>query len=586
MVHYRQPIVSVLAHVDHGKTSLLDYIRNSTIAKKEAGGITQHIGASEISKESLLKMCSGYMKEIDFDGLLFLDTPGHEAFSYLREKGGSLADICILVIDITEGLKPQTIECIQILKNNKTPFCIAANKIDKITGWENHQGCSFTESFNKQEESVKKDFELKMYQLVGTLYEHGFNVDLFSRVTSFETTIALIPISARTGEGVIDLMSILVGLASKYLKENLKSEISTDRGEGVILEAKETIGIGKTIDVILYDGCISKKDTIIAGTKNGEPVVSKVKAILKEKIGPKKENAFCETVSAATGVKISAIGLDEDSVGFPVVFLKNDKKTDEEIAKMKSLFSEELKICPDEKGIIIKADTLGSIHALCGILKNKNIKIKSAEIGNAKKEDIALAEVAEDKYKVIVAYNTAIPNDIETLAKEKGIKIIRDKVIYHLIEQYELFAEELKKTEKSSFFKKTTLPFKIKFMPQCMFRKSHPFIGGFEVLGGTARTDVQLMDEQGNAVGKIDQIQANGKNIHKAEKEEKVAISSDYFNYEKNIREKDIFYPFLNNETIDLIKNKISAELDYLSEDEKKILAEIEKIKRKKLFES
>ena len=585
MVYYRQPIVSVLAHVDHGKTTLLDYIRKSSIAKKEAGGITQHIGASEITKETLLNMCSKYIKEVDFDGLLFLDTPGHEAFSYLREKGGNLADLCILLVDITEGIKPQTKECIQILKNNKTPFCIAANKIDKITGWKCFPDADFNESFSKQDESVKKDFELKMYQLIGEFYENGFNADLYSRVDSFEKTIALIPICARSGEGVIDLISILVGLASKYLKENLKTTCSTGVGEGVILEAKDIVGVGKTIDVILYEGCISQKDVIITGTKSGEPVVSKVKAIIQEKIGPKKEMNFCKTVSAAIGVKISALGINEESVGFPIVFLKDEKKTKEEIQKMKALFKEELNIDTDESGVIIKSDTIGSIHALCGILKNKNIKIKSAQIGSVKKEDIALSEVADDKYKAILAYNANVPEDIQIMAKQRGITILQEKVIYHLIEQYEDFVEEMKKSNNTSFLKQIPLPSKIKLLPECIFRKNNPFIGGFEVLSGTLKKDIQLMNEAGTVSGKVDQIQLNGKNMQKAEQGEKVAISSNYFNYGKNIKEKDIFYSFLNNETMNLLKEKIIEEPDFLSADEKKTLLEIEKIKRKKLLE-
>jgi len=584
MVHYRQPIVSILAHVDHGKTTLLDYIRKSSIAQKEAGGITQHIGASEITKEDLLKMCAKYTKDIEFDGLLFLDTPGHEAFSYLREKGGSLADISVLVIDITEGIKPQTIECINILKNNKTPFCIAASKIDKISGWKSSPDASFKESYSEQDESVKKDFELKMYALIGSLYEYGFNTELYSRVDSFEKTICLIPISARTGEGISDLISILVGLASKYLKDNLRSEISTDMGEGVILEVKEVVGIGKTIDVILYDGVICRKDIIIAGSQSKEPVISKVKAILKEKIGPRRENIFCKSVTAATGVKISATGIGEENVGFPVVFLKDQKKAEEEVRKMKSLFQEELKIDIDDEGVIIKADTIGSIHALCGILKTKNIKIMMADIGNVKKEDITLAEVAQDKYKVVMAYNTVVPEDIELIAKERGIRIIKERVIYHLIEIYETFAEEMKAKEKSSFLGKITLPFKIKFMPHCVFRKNKPFVGGFEILKGDAKTDVQLMDIYGNTAGKISQIQLNGKNISKANEGEKVAISSDYFNYKKNINEKDIFYSFLNNETISRLKEKSREDTDFLSREEKETLNEIEKIKREKLF--
>src|SRR3989338_2864609 len=152
----RQPIISILAHVDHGKTSLLDYIRSSRVAAGEAGGITQHIGASEVPKEQIEKICGAFLKKMNIKlqlpGLLFIDTPVHAAFDLLRKRGGSLADIAILVVDITEGLKPQTIEAIQILKNYKTPFVIAANKVDKIVGWASEKHAQFSETIQSQPE--------------------------------------------------------------------------------------------------------------------------------------------------------------------------------------------------------------------------------------------------------------------------------------------------------------------------------------------------------------------------------------------------------------------------------------------------
>ncbi|OYT35004.1 MAG: translation initiation factor IF-2 [Candidatus Aenigmarchaeota archaeon ex4484_52] len=579
MFNYRQPIVCILAHVDHGKTTLLDYIRHSSIAKKEAGGITQHIGASEIKRQALLRLCSKYIKNIDFSGVLFIDTPGHEAFSYLRQKGGALADISILLIDITEGIKPQTIECIEILKNNKTPFCIAANKIDKIPGWVSLKNACFEDAFKAQEKNVKNDFEIKLYKLIGDLTQYGFNADLYSRITSFENTICTIPISAKTGEGVSDLISIVVGLSQKYLKKNLETNKTKSRGEGVIIEAKETKGVGRTIDVILYNGIVSKKDIIIAGTKD-EPIVSKVKTIIKEQLG-EKQNIYCNYAEAASGIKISAANVDQLCVGFPVVFIKNKSNLENEIQLIKSKIINELSIKQDDNGVIVKADTIGSIQALCGILKNKNIKIKSADIGFVKKQDILLCEATEDKYKVIFAYNVDVDEDIKILSKQKKIQIFKEKIIYNLIKKYDDYIDDLKKQQKENLEKQIIFPFKIKLLDGCIFRKNHPFIGGFEILCGVAKNNAQLMDENGRNAGRIEQIQINGKTRSTAQTEEKVAISSNHFNFEKNIKEKQVFYSFLNNKNIELLKEKIMQESDYLSKDEKQALEEIEEIKNK-----
>src|SRR3989304_2096794 len=137
----RQPIVTVCGHVDHGKTSILDALRGSSVQSGEAGGITQKISFTLFPSEQLKKACPLIEKQginLDFPGFLFIDTPGHAAFTNLRKRGGSLADLAVLVIDINEGIKPQTSEVIQILKANKVPFVIALNKIDSISGWQKH----------------------------------------------------------------------------------------------------------------------------------------------------------------------------------------------------------------------------------------------------------------------------------------------------------------------------------------------------------------------------------------------------------------------------------------------------------------
>ena len=165
----RQPIVSVLGHVDHGKTTLLDKIRKTLVAKKEAGGITQAIGATQIPIETVKGICGDLLDKIKVDvtipGLLIIDTPGHEAFCSLRERGGSCADIAILIVDINEGFKPQTDESLGFLKQFKTPFLVVATKIDRIAGWIKHEDECFYESFEKQPDWVKEKFDELFYTL-------------------------------------------------------------------------------------------------------------------------------------------------------------------------------------------------------------------------------------------------------------------------------------------------------------------------------------------------------------------------------------------------------------------------------------
>jgi len=182
----RKVLLTVVGHVDHGKTSLLDKIRQTAVTKGEAGGITQAVGVSIIPMETIKKICgpllNAFKGKLSVPGLLAIDTPGHAAFTSLRKRGGSLADIAILIVDITEGFKPQTIESIEILKANKVPFIIAANKIDLIHGWQFDKEKLLLQNINNMNPQMQGEFEKKLYELVGTVAEHGLQSERFDRV--------------------------------------------------------------------------------------------------------------------------------------------------------------------------------------------------------------------------------------------------------------------------------------------------------------------------------------------------------------------------------------------------------------------
>ena len=216
-----------MGHVDHGKTTLLDKIRGTTVAQSETGQITQHIGATEVPLTGIQELCGAHFgAEIQVPGLLFIDTPGHHAFTSLRSRGGSLADLAVLIVDINEGFQPQTIESLNILKRFKTPFVVAANKIDRIGGWLPVSNAPFPRSLKAQSARVEEDLDTRVYELVGELYKYGFSADRYDRIRDFTKTVAIVPISAVTGEGVPDLLMVLVGLAQRFLKDNLKITVS------------------------------------------------------------------------------------------------------------------------------------------------------------------------------------------------------------------------------------------------------------------------------------------------------------------------------------------------------------------------
>lgn len=574
--HIRQPIVSVLGHVDHGKTSLLDYIRGSTVAAREAGAITQHIGATEVPIEAIYSMCGHLLggKKFSVPGLLFIDTPGHHAFTTLRTRGGSLADLAILVVDINEGFRPQTHESITILRQYKTPFIIAANKIDAISGWQQNQEVA-KNRIDHQRPMTKTLFETKLYELIGTIYDKGFESDLYFNIKDFRKSIPIIPISAKTGEGIPELLMVLVGLAQRFLEDQLMSESGS--GKGTVLEVKEDIGLGTTVDAIIYSGVLKKEDTIIFGTRN-EPLVTKIKALLKPKPmdeirDPRERFDSVKEVHAACGIKISAPNLDLVVPGAPLRVVHGDEAELIEEIKSQSQMNIEL----DKDGLYIKADTIGSLEALVKESREKGISVRKVEIGNVSRRDINETVALNNQLeRVIFAFNVKIlPEAKEELAKSE-VTIFNEEVIYTIIEKYDLWLakkkEELEKKRREDY----THPGMIKFLPEYVFRVSHPAVFGVRVLGGRIKVDMRLIDIEGKSIGNIKGMQLDNKPLSEALQGAEVAISVEGITIGRQIKGGDIFFTDIPESDARKLQR-----MNVLNEDEKDVLNKIIDIKRK-----
>jgi len=567
----REPIISVLGHIDHGKTTLLDWIRGTVIASREAGGITQHIGATDVPFETIKGICGPLFDrlrlKIKIRGLLFIDTPGHEAFTNLRKRGGSVADLAILMVDINEGLMPQTIEAINILKQNRVPFVVAANKIDIIHGWNSK------EKIENQQQHVKDEFYRKFYKLLSQLSEQGFDSDLFSSIRDFTKQIAIVPISARNGDGVPELLMVLMGLAQQYLTKKLAIERGAP-AKGTILEVKEERGLGTTIDVILYDGIMRKGDQIVVGSK--EPILTKIKALLKPKPldeirSPRDRFENVPEVCAASGVKIAAPNLEHALAGAPVYV-----GGPEMVEKIKREI-EDVEIYTDMTGVVLRADTIGSLEALINTLKENNIPIKKATIGKVSNSDVieASAVSSEDKFLgVILAFNSSVLRDAKILAKNRNVKIFQDKIIYKLLEDYEDWIEREKERERLEKEGKVVTPAKIRLLPKHVFRQSKPAIVGVEILAGTIASGCRLMREDGKVVGRIKQIQLEKETIKSATTGDRVAMAISGVTMGRQLNENDTVYAFISSEDM----KQLSEE--ELTEEELAVLREIRRIKR------
>jgi translation initiation factor 5B len=574
--YIRQPIVSVLGHVDHGKTSLLDFIRGSTVAARESGAITQHIGATEVPIEAIYKVCGDLLKGKNFTlpGLLFIDTPGHHAFTTLRARGGSLADLAILIVDINEGFKPQTYESIKILKQYKTPFIIAANKIDAISGWQKNDFPANLR-IEKQRPNVKTIFEEKIYEIIGTVSEQKLNSDLYFNISDFRKTVGVIPISAKTGEGIPELLMILVGLAQRFLEDKL--HIESGAGKGSVLEVKEEVGLGKTIDAIIYNGTIKTDDKIVIGTVD-EPVVTRIKALLKPKPldeirDPRERFDNVEEVHAACGIKISSPNLENVIPGAPIRAVSNN--LDEVLDEIRNQTKIDFEL--DDQGIIIKADTIGSLEALIKESRDNNIKIRKAEIGNVSKRDIVETDATIDPFnKIIFAFNVKILPEAKEELNKVDITIFNEDVIYTIMENYDEWFEKKKAELERERRQDYIHPGMIKFLPEYVFRVSHPAVIGVRILSGRIKTGLRLMKEDGKVVGSIKGIQSENKSIDEAIQGQEVAISIEGVTVGRQIKGEDILYTDLPASDAKKLRD-----MDVLNADERDVLNKIFEIKRK-----
>lgn len=569
----RQPIISVLGHVDHGKTTLLDYIRESAVAQRESGGITQHIGATEVPIEVVKNICGDELRQwkVTIPGLLFIDTPGHRAFVNLRTRGGSLADLAVLIVDINDGFQPQTLESLTILKQFKTPFIVAANKIDRLP-WQG-KDISFVKSIQEQSDRSLQALEEKLWELIGDLSENGFEADRFDRVRDFTKMVAIVPVSAKNGVGVSEVLMLIAGLSQRFLEEKLALDLKGE-AKGTILEVKEEVGLGTTLDVILYDGTLNKSDPIILGGLNGI-IATKVRALLKpvpldEIRDPRHKFQHLDAVSAACGIKISAPNLETALAGAPIYIdtPKNEQKIEEEIKR--------IRIEKEALGVVIRADTLGTLEALVSELKNV-VTIKKADVGEVTKTDVmeALSVKKEDPFLgVIFAFNTAVTEEAQRVAEDNNVNVFSDDVIYRLTEGYTEWVEQEKMREIARKREELAFPCKFKILPQYIFRTAKPAIVGVEVLLGTLKPKYKVMTAEGKRVGTIKSIKSRDEFLSQAAQGEQVAVSIDGPTIGRQISEEEVLYTDLPKEAYNIL---VKSDL---SEDERQALKEIDQIKR------
>ncbi|MCK5408680.1 MAG: translation initiation factor IF-2 [Candidatus Heimdallarchaeota archaeon] len=581
----RSPIGVILGHVDSGKTSLLDKVRGTAVQAREAAGITQHVGASFFPSETILDVCGTLMEsakiKLDIPGVLIVDTPGHAAFMNLRKRGASVADIAILVVDVTRGFQAQTYESLDILRARKTPFIIAANKIDRISSWKSVPNASFAQTYSKQNPKAKADMDNRIYEIMGELSELNMEGDRYDRVKDFRKSIAIVPTSAKSGEGIPDLFLVLSGLTQQFMMSKL--EYSEGPGIGTILEVKEEEGLGTTIDVILYEGMLKKNDQIVVGGRE-EPCLLKIRALLEPKEldemrDPRDKFKGVDVVYASAGIKISAPGLEDALAGAPIRVAP--KGMEDEVFEIVANEIESFRIETKTDGIILKVDTLGSLEAIVDMIKEKNIPIQKADIGDVNKKDVIDAAIVGEKtpeYSAILCFNVNVLAGAQEEVEVNDIKIFSSDVIYNLIDDYERWMLDIKESIKADSLKDLMMPGKITILPNHTFRASKPAIVGIEVLGGRIAPRLMLIREDNKRVGRIHQLQDQQESVQEVGKGKQVAMSIRGPTVGRQIREGDVLYIDVPEKHAVLLMKRYR---DMITADDVEILEELAKIKRK-----
>ena len=582
----RQPIVSVLGHVDSGKTSLLDKVRGTGVQGREAGGITQHIGASFLPVETIQKICGPLYEKLSkvehqIPGILVIDTPGHEIFTNLRSRGGSAADIAILVVDANRGFQPQTNESLKILESRKVPFVVALNKTDMVSGWKNTETQFISQAIKEQNVEVQNFLDEKIYNVVTALSVLGYQSEAFYRIDDYKKEIAIVPVSAKTGIGIPELFAVLVGLTQQYLKEKLNQEEKSNRG--IILEVNDEVGLGPTANMILIDGQMRKEDSIIAA-KRDSVIVTKPKALLlpkplDEMRDPRDKFKPVEHIQAAAGVKIASPDLDGVLPGSTLYAVSDDA----EIEHFKKIIEDEMQsvfISTETNGVILKCDAIGSLEAITEMLRRQQIPISKADIGPVTRRDIleAMAIKENDRHLgVILAFNVKVLQDAETEADSNHIKVFTDKIIYSLIDTYTQWVDDDKADEENSVFKELTPISKFTFLKGFVFRNNNPAVFGIRVDVGQLRQKIPFMNKTGKKIGIIHQLQHDGKTVSVAKTGQEVACSVQNITIGRQIVEENVFYTLPSSSDA---KQLVKRFMHKLSSEETDVLNEIIEIQR------
>lgn len=586
---FRSPVICVLGHVDTGKTKLLDFIRRTHVQDNEAGGITQQIGATFVPNTAIKEQTKHVKNKLKLmlPGLLIIDTPGHESFTNLRSRGSSLCDIAILVIDIMHGLEQQTIESIGLLKDRKTPFVVALNKIDRLYDWKSNPRRDIEDLLKQQPVNTKAEFDRRSKEIILQLNKQGLNAALYYENPDTKTYVSLVPTSAVSGDGMGNLISMLISFSQSKLVKRII--FKPDDLDATVFEVKAIQGLGTTLDVILINGTLNEGDKIVLAGYEGA-IVTQIRALLVphplRELRVKAQYTELKSVNGSIGVKVTGHDLDKAIAGLQLHVAKSEA----DIERLQTMCMKEFdtamnKIKCVDRGVYVQASTLGSLEALLEFLKQSKIPYSSVRIGPVVRKDVMkISTMLEHMpiYACILAFDVKIERDAQEMADQLGVKIFQAEIIYHLFDKFTAHIEEVKQKLREEFKSIAVFPCKLKILPSCIFNKRDPIVVGVEVLAGKLKTDTPIwVPGKDIVIGRVTSIQSNHveKEIAKAGDEVCIKIENTSSDAPKMIgrhfEETDMLISHISRESIDACKNYFR---DDLEKSDWQLIVELKKV--------
>ncbi len=577
----KSPICSFLGHVDAGKTSLMDIIRGTNLQSKEAGGITQSIGSSFVPIENIMDMTKQirgkFSVKPEIPGMLIIDTPGHAAFNILRERGSSLCDIAILVIDIIDGVKPQTIESIKLLQERKVPFVIAATKLDLIDDYKTTKETSLRKAFKKQTKDFMYTVQYYMDNIKDELKEHNIKSEFYFKNKKPKNIYSIVPISSKTKEGLSDLLALLVFISQNWMNKKIAYN---DKVDATIMECIQDKRMGWVLDIILKNGTINIGDKFAVSSKNGEKIVTVRKLLIQ------CSNTFQEksSVRASCGVRILGSNCDNCYSGTKLYPIEesSDLALEKAHQNISSFWS---KFVLSDIGVNLQASTFGELDAMYQIFNQENIPIMNLQLKNFQDKDILrvqtrIENIKDKEYRCLLYFGNITPKEMDNynkLSKAKGphseVKIFNSKVIYDLLEQYKKYKTECLEERQKNQIKSgdAIYPCKLKILKKFIFMKggADDLMFGVRVKEGRLRIGSPLFikdikKNKNYELGKVISMQKNNEDIEIANCDDEICIridNPDYLYYGRHFDNRHEIISRLTRDSIEILKKDYRNEM-------------------------